>query len=261
MILLELRGLAFRYPGARTNALTEIGASIGRGELISVVGPNGSGKSTLLKLLARVFPPSSGEMLFNGRRIDEWDPRQYARAVGYLPQQAEPDLSMSALDVVLSGRAPYLGRFGWETAEDVRIACEALAECDATELATRDLDEMSGGEQKRVFLARVLAGQPEVIVLDEPLAALDPAHVTQFIRLLRGIVDRTNRTVIFVSHDLNWSAAASDRILLLHEGRLVADTTPAGFMQPDLLRRYFDLDPEIVPAAGGKRMWIVPREL
>ncbi len=261
MTLLQLRDVSFAYRGSAEPSLHEITLDVAAGQLISLVGPNGSGKSTLLKLLARIQIPSAGQMLFQGTLMSEWDRRRFARAVGYLSQHPEPDLAMKAVEVVLSGRSPHLGRFSWETSADLRIAMEALEECDASHLAGRELEELSGGEQKRVFLARVLAGQPELILLDEPLAALDPSHVAQFVRLLRSIADRGGRTIIFVSHDLNWSVAASDRILVLHQGRLVADTTPSGFMTPEILRNYFDLDPEFVCGADGVATWLVPRAI
>src|SRR5205085_2811262 len=124
-------------------------------------------------------------------------------------------------------------------------------------LAERYLDEMSGGERKRVFLARVLAGDPKLILLDEPLAALDISHVQQVSALLRGIVDRTGCTVVFASHDLNWAAAYSDRMLVMNNGGLALDATPSEVMRPDTMRELFGFEAEAVVAGG--RNWIVPR--
>ena len=250
--MLEARGVSFAYEGAE--ALRGVTASFERAQLVALTGPNGSGKSTLLKLLARVLHPQIGEIIFDGKRLREWAPKEYAKNAGYLPQEPDPTFPMRALDVVVSGRAPFLGRFAWEKASDYAEAARALALCDASHLGERYLDEMSGGERKRVFLARVLAARPRVILLDEPLASLDIAHVQQFSLLLRDIVDRTGATVLYATHDLNWAAAYSDRMLVMRSGALVVDDAPRAVMQPARIRELFGFDADVV---GGR--WLVPR--
>src|SRR5205809_4069145 len=254
-LMLEARGVSYAYDG--TGALREVTAAFDRAQLIALTGPNGSGKSTLLKLLARVLNPDIGEIIFDGRRLRDWPPKEYAKNAAYLPQDPDPTFPMRALDVVVSGRAPFLGRFAWESASDYDEAANALALCDAAYLAERYLDEMSGGERKRVFLARVLAARPRVILLDEPLASLDISHVQQFSALLRDIVDRTGATVVYATHDLNWAAAYSDRMLVMQRGVLARDATPAEVMQPERIRELFGFDAEAVEAGG--RAWLVPR--
>ncbi|HYO77302.1 MAG TPA: ABC transporter ATP-binding protein, partial [Thermoanaerobaculia bacterium] len=187
--MLDLRDVSYAY--AESQALSGVSVQFGDGELVALTGPNGSGKSTLRKLIARVHTPHSGAISFDGRPLAQWPAKEYAKLVGYLPQDPDPAFPMRAADVVVSGRAPYLGRFAWESERDWEEAHRALAMCDAAHLADRYLDEMSGGERKRVFLARILAGTPRVILLDEPLAALDLLHVQQFSALLREVVDRT----------------------------------------------------------------------
>lgn len=253
--MLDIRSVSYAYGEA--NGLRDVTVRVDRGQLIALTGPNGSGKSTLLKLIARVYSPHAGELLFEGRSLHEWPAKEYARQVGYLPQDPDPVFPMRARDVVVTGRAPYLGRFAWESEEDRKEAARALSLCDAAHLADRYLDEMSGGERKRVFLARVLAGTPRLILLDEPLAALDLSHVQQFSRLLREVVDHTGCTVLFAAHDLNWAAAHSDRMLVMQRGTLALDGTPAAVMQPDVMRDLFGF--EAVPVAAGGRQWLVPR--
>ena len=253
--MLEWRNARFAY--AVQIAVRDVSLIAGNGALIALTGQNGSGKSTLLRLAARVLEPQSGEVLFENRSLRDWDRREYARKVAYLPQEPETAFPMRALDVVVSGRAPFLGRFAWEAQPDFSAASEALALCDASHLAGRYLDEMSGGERKRVFLARVLAGKPKLILLDEPLAALDLAHVQQFSRLMRQIVDTTGATVIFASHDLNWAAAYSDRIIVMRDGEVAADGSPASLLSADLVRDLFGFDATVV-TEGGRR-WLMPR--
>ena len=195
-------------------------------------------------------------MLFETKPLAQWNGKEYAKRVGYLPQDPDPAFPMRALDVVVSGRAPYLGRFSWESARDFEEADRALALCDAAHLRDRYLDEMSGGERKRVFLARVLAGTPRLIVLDEPLAALDLSHVQQFSKLLRDVVDQTGCTVLFAAHDLNWAAAHSDRMLVMQHGALALDAPPSEVMRAEVMRALFGFEAETVSSGG--RTWIVP---
>jgi ABC-type cobalamin/Fe3+-siderophores transport system ATPase subunit len=253
--MLDLRDLSFSY--ANSDALRNVTFSLGERQLVALTGPNGSGKSTLLKMIARVLEPHRGAIAFEERNVHDWPAKEYAKRVGYLPQDPDPAFPMRAIEVVVSGRAPYLGRFSWERAGDWEEAERALALCDAAHLRDRYLDEMSGGERKRVFLARVLAGTPRLIVLDEPLAALDLSHVQQFSRLLRDVVDRTGCTVLFAAHDLNWAAAHSDRMLVMQGGALALDAPPSEVMTAAVMRTLFGFDAETV--VTGARTWIVPR--
>ncbi|HEV8433779.1 MAG TPA: ABC transporter ATP-binding protein [Thermoanaerobaculia bacterium] len=247
--MLRVENVSYSYNGRRGASDVTLHVDDG-GALIALAGPNGSGKSTLLKLIARVLTPQRGEVVLDGR--SDWMAKEYARHVGYLPQESEDVFTMKAIDVVVSGRAPYLSRFAFESESDYAEAEKALALCDASYLAQRFLDEMSGGERKRVFLARVLAGAPRLILLDEPFAALDIAHVQQFSRLLRGIVDRTNSTVVFASHDLNWAAAYSDRMIVMREGSIARDASPAEVMRADVVRELFGFEAHVVDR------WVVP---
>jgi iron complex transport system ATP-binding protein len=252
--MLDVQQASYAY--GDVSAVRDVTLHLGERQLVALTGPNGSGKSTLLKLITRVYAANSGVVLFEGTPLVQWPAKAYARVVGYLPQDPDPAFPMRAIDVVVSGRAPYLGRFAWETDHDWEEAARALALCDAQHLADRYLDEMSGGERKRVFLARVLAGTPRLIVLDEPLAALDLSHVQQFSRLLREVVDRTGCTVIFAAHDLNWAAAHSDRMLVMQSGRLALDATPAEVMTPAVMESLFGFTAETVTSRG--RSWVIP---
>lgn len=252
--MLVISEVSFGY-GDRP-ALAAISVNIPERQLVAVCGPNGSGKSTLLKLMARVLKPQSGAIDLDGRPLGDWPPRLYARSVGYLPQEPDPAFPMRAIDIVLTGRAPFMGRFAWERDADYAAAERALELCDASHLAGRYLDEMSGGERKRVFLARVLSASPRLILLDEPLASLDLAHVQQVSSLLRGIVDQTGCTILFASHELNWAAAYCDRMLILQNGSLAFDAPPSQ-LTSGVVRELFALETDVITSGG--RSWLVPK--
>ena len=253
--MLSVKNVSYAY-GDRV-ALRDVSIEVGETALVALAGANGSGKSTLLKLMARVIEPDGGDVALLGRSLREWNAKQYAQQTGYLPQDPETSFPMRAIDVVVSGRAPFLTRFGMESEHDYAEAKAALEMSDASHLANRYLDEMSGGERKRVFLARVLAGRPKLVLLDEPLSALDVAHTQRFSKLMRAIVDRTRATVVFASHDLNWAAAYSDRIIVMEAGAVAADLTPSQLMQPEIVQKLFGYQASAVTVNG--KPWLVPR--
>jgi iron complex transport system ATP-binding protein len=188
--------------------------------VVALLGENGSGKSTLLKLLAGLLPPASGELTLDGRPVGELSRREAARRIGYLPQSCEPLFPASALEMVLLGRTAYLGLLGAPRAADHAAARRALEETDTAAFADRDVREMSGGERQRVFLSRVLAGETDVLLLDEPAANLDPRHRFLVVRVLRRRAT-AGGLVVFSTHELDVAAAAADRVVLLREGRVV----------------------------------------
>jgi len=255
---LELDSVSFFYAGSGAG-VSSVSASFPAGQLVALTGPNGSGKSTLLKLMGRILSAHAGGIEFENRPVQRWSAREYARRVGYLPQDPDPVFAMSAIDVVVSGRAPYLGRFQRESESDYAAAQFALEQCDAAHLAGRILDEMSGGERKRVFLARVLAGNPQLILLDEPLASVDVSHVQRLVELFRRIVSDTGATILFATHDLNWSSAYSDRMLVMNGGQLVLDAAPEEVMRPAVMAKYFDFSAEVLTSRSSNRTWIVPQ--
>jgi ABC-type cobalamin/Fe3+-siderophores transport system ATPase subunit len=255
--VIEARGLSYDYPNGE-GGVREISLEVEPGQVVCIIGPNGAGKSTLLKLMAGILTPASGEVRIEGRSLADWGPRELARRIGYLPQESDTSFPMTALDVVLSGRASYLSRFRWEGADELKRSREALALCDAAGLEARPVDEMSGGERKRVFLARVFVAEPRVLLLDEPFAALDAAHIGQIGSIVREQSRSRGTATLLVAHDFNWAAAVSDRMVALSAGRLVAEGPPAAVLRPEVLKRCFGVEGELIESAAGRR-WFVPR--
>jgi iron complex transport system ATP-binding protein len=254
--LIEARALSARYGASR--ALDGLDASIGRGEVVAVLGENGSGKSTLLRVLARVVPASGGEVLFGGRPLSEMPRRESARRIAYVPQSVDLVFPIRSLDLVLQGRAPHGRGFVADTPEDLRLAREAMRACDVEDLAGRDAKALSGGERRRVFLARALAQQAEVWLLDEPTAGLDPRHRLDFLETLWRVHEERRTTVLLVTHEIPLAAALATSVLLLKSGRAIARGLRADVLTPDNLSRAFGAPFEARGSAFRVRSAVLP---
>ncbi|QKJ87017.1 heme ABC transporter ATP-binding protein [Paramixta manurensis] len=215
-----------------------------RGNMVALIGPNGAGKSTLLRLLTGYLPPSAGQCLLNGRAIDAWPREQLARQRAVMRQQTQVAFSLSVREMVALGRAPWSSHIA-------QVVDEVMALTDCASLAQRDYRQLSGGEQQRVQLARALAqlwredGPQGWLFLDEPTSALDLYHQQHTLRQLHRLTRETALTVCCVLHDLNLAALWSDRLLLLHQGKLVADGTPNEVLTEATLTRWYRADLQV----------------
>ncbi len=234
---IEARDLRARY-GA-TPALEGLDASIPAGAVVAVLGENGSGKSTLLKVLARVLPSSGGELLLDGVPLSTIPRRTSARRIAYVPQTMDLVFPIRSLDLVLQGRAPHSRGFAAESPEDRHLALEAMSACDVASLAERDARALSGGERRRVFLARALAQEAEVWLLDEPTAGLDPRHRLEFLETLWRVHRERGTTVLLVTHEIGLAARLSSSVLLLRAGRTIAEGPRDDVLTPENLSRAF----------------------
>ncbi len=249
--VLAARGVTAGYH--RRVVLRDVSIEVAPGELVAVVGPNGAGKSTLLKVLGGTIVPYSGVIELEGRPLSDFDRRTVARRVASLGQESSSAFAFTVMEMVLMGRAPHLSAMRLEGERDIRIAQEALEHFDLAALAARAINELSGGERRRVFLARVLAQQPKVALLDEPTAFLDLKHVADiFARLAQMRAERA-MAVIATLHDLNAAAQYADRILLLKEGRAIACGPPEQVLTRDNLRLVYETEIYVGrnPASGA----------
>lgn len=221
--LLSFDRVSFAY-GA-IEAIRGLSFSVARGEVFGLLGPNGSGKSTVLKLLSRILSPQSGWVHFAGRDLKTYSREELARQTAVVPQETVVELPFSVLEVVLMGRSPHLQKFGFEQQSDLSIAYEAMAQAGVQDLAAREIHELSGGERQRVILAKALAQQPRVLLLDEPTAFLDIRHQVEVYDLVRTLSRQSGLTVVAVLHDLNLAALYCDRLALLKSGRLFCQGT------------------------------------
>lgn len=225
--------------------LDAVSLELHAGEMVILVGPNGAGKTTLLRLLCGDLEPTDGRITLNGDPLPDLSPRDQARRRAVMRQSTTISFPFTAYEVALMGRHPHLRQRG-ERAQDQQIACDALAQTDMLAFAARLVPSLSGGEQTRVTLARVLAQQTPVLLLDEPTAALDLRHQHRTMQHARRLAD-AGGAVLAVVHDLNLAAAYADRIGILSNGHLVALDTPWQALNPALLSEVYDVTVAVQP--------------
>jgi iron complex transport system ATP-binding protein len=254
---LQAHELCFRY--ASELAVDHIELQLAPGELVALIGPNGSGKSTLLRLLAGVLRPLSGRALWAGEDIAAMPARRRARRIAYLPQQILAPPGYAAQEVVALGRHPHGTGLSWrETAADRAAVRAALADTDSESLADRRFETLSGGERQRILLASALAQGGELLLLDEPTAALDLHHQVAGMRRLRALA-MAGRAVLCATHDLNLAAAAADRLVLLARGAVVADGDARSVLLPQRLRDVYGDGVWVGPHPGGQGVAVLPQ--
>lgn len=238
--LLDARDLHFEYPGA-IRALDGVDLSCSAGELLAVIGPNGSGKSTLLKLFAGLLTPARGEVRLDGEPLGTSTVRERSRRIAVVPQflRSLPDITVE--DFVAGGRYGHLGIWKQETPHDWEVVRRALADADLTELAGRLLLHLSGGQRQRVLIARALAQEAEVLLVDEPSNSLDPEHQIRVFRLLSGLT-REGRGAVVVTHDLNLASQFASRIAVLSRGRVLTSGSAALVLRREVLEPVYGPD-------------------
>jgi iron complex transport system ATP-binding protein len=258
VILLEARGLRYRHPGGSRDALAGASISVASGEVVAAIGPNAAGKSTLARLCCGLLAPQQGAISLQGTPLAQLTRRERARRVAFLPQNPPHDLSFTAREVALMGRAPHLGLWSLEGPHDLESARAALEEFDAEDLADRPVSQLSGGERQRVFLARAFAQEAALLVLDEPTAALDLAHQVLLVNALRRKA-RDGGGALLVLHDLALAGAACDRLSLLDRGQVIAEGTPAEVLRPEVLSPVYGTAVDVVPNPGTGQPLVAPR--
>lgn len=259
MKAVEIRNMNLSFGGRPI--LKDLSLEIGTGEFAVIIGPNGTGKTSLLRALAGLLP-CTGEIMIEGRPLREMTRRQLAMTLAIVPQQTPTGLPFRVADTVLLGRSPHLGLLGLEGEKDYAIARRAMEFTEVSELADRNVDELSGGERQRVIIARAICQEPRLILLDEPTAALDPAHQVKILDLMEQLRREQKTTVIMVSHDLNLAAIYGDRLILLAEGRIQASGPPSAVLSEELLEASYGCKMMVeCGKAGIPRVFPLPKKI
>jgi ABC-type cobalamin/Fe3+-siderophores transport system ATPase subunit len=259
--MLNASDISFAYPRRRAEShrvLEDVSLEVTRGAIVGLLGPNGSGKTTLLRILAGVLPPQSGTVAIDGRLIADMTRRELARRVAVVPQETYSTFDFSVIDMVLMGRYPHLGAFELEGADDQAIARDALAATGTSALEARPFATLSGGEKQRVVIASALAQASDMLLLDEPTAALDLGYQFEIAALLRRLNSDRGTTMIVSTHDLNLAAALCERVVLLKQGRVIAQGVTEETLTAENIRQLYEVEADVRfhPRAG--HLTVVP---
>jgi iron complex transport system ATP-binding protein len=222
--------------------LKNISLNIEKGKFYCIAGPNGSGKTTFLRTLFNVIPVDKGLIHIDTHDINSYSQKKLARIEAVVPQNTYPECEFSSFDVVMMGRSPYLSPLQNESAKDIRIVMESMEITNTWHLKDTPVRYLSGGEKQRVIIARALAQQTEILLLDEPVSNLDIHHQIEILNLLKKLNDEKGITVIAVLHDLNHVFAYSHKVILIHEGRLVDIGTPENVLTCENIKKVFAVD-------------------
>ncbi len=222
--------------------LEKISFQLEEGEYLGIIGPNGAGKTTLLKIMTGVKSPLAGEVLVDGKNLSRLCRKEIARIMAVVPQSSFVPPLFTVEDVVLMGRYPHQKSRFANTEEDIKGAEEAMRATNTTDFRQRPVSELSGGERQEVIIARALAQEPKILLLDEPTANLDIKHQMKILGLVRSLVKEGGITAIMVIHDLNLAARFCDRLILLHNRKIQAQGEPEGVLTPQNLKEAYEVD-------------------
>ena len=242
----QVRGLRFSYERSAAgdgsqSVIRNVSFSVDSGEMLGIVGPNGSGKTSLLKLLGNMIQHQQGSIALYGRLLSELRQEAVAKTVAFVPQDTHQAFPFTVAETVLTGRFPHHHRtfwdlgFGWDSADDRALAQQAMMTMDVWHLAARPVTGLSGGERQRVIIARALAQDPEVLLLDEPTAFLDLQHQIDICAVLHRLKQERGLTIVLVSHDLNLASQYCDRLMLLDRGEVYRLGRPEEVIRPEVL--------------------------
>ena len=245
MVKLEIQKISLGY-GPRT-VVKDLSFELHRGELLGLVGPNGCGKTSIIKSLSRVMTNTSGQIVLDGKDLSAISRNELARLIGVVPQNPQLPDTFTVFEVVVLGRNPHVGLFSGESARDIDIVRQAMEKTGITHLAKRRIGELSGGEKQRVTIARVLAQEPQILLLDEPTASLDIAQQLEILDLIGGMCRDNNLAGLIAIHDLNVAAQYCTRILMLKDGAIHACGTPAEVITAENVRAVFAAETAIYP--------------
>ncbi len=259
--MIDVNLISFRYH--KDWVVQDVSFRVEKGEFIGVIGPNGSGKSTLLKILCRLLSPQRGEVFFESFPLKRMNRTDIAKKVALVPQEIHLLFPFRVMEIVLMGRSPYLGHLMFERERDWEIARKAMEWTEILPFSERPMDELSGGERKRVFIARALAQEPEVILLDEPTANLDIHHQTDFLNLILTLNRERGLTIVMATHDMNIASEFSDRLILFQQGRIWKMGTPGQVITRENIERVYGCEAWVDhhPVSGMPRISLLKKEV
>jgi iron complex transport system ATP-binding protein len=256
MVTLNVNGVECRYGSVKI--LSDINLKVNPGDFVGILGPNGSGKTTLLKSISRILKPHGGSILIDKSNIYELKPVDVAKTMAVVPQDNVVGFNFSVMDVVLMGRNPHLNHFQMETEKDVQIAKQAMILTNTWNLADRSIHELSGGERQRVIIARALAQEPKILLLDEPMTHLDIINQLEVMDLIKSFCVKNNIMVLAVIHDLNLAARYCNTVIMLKDGKVhVAGDIEDAFTSENI-KSVFQVDAIVRKNLVTNSLYVIP---
>jgi iron complex transport system ATP-binding protein len=252
---LAVEALSFGYPGRRVG--DAVSFTLAPGEVLCLLGPNGGGKSTLLKTVLGLIPRLAGVVAIDGEDTAAWPARRRALAFGYVPQSGAGQFAFTVAEMVLMGRSAHKSAFAAPSAADRAIAEAALATLGIAALADRDWLKISGGERQLALIARALAQEPRLLILDEPTANLDFGNQVRVLAELKKLAAR-GLAIIFATHHPEQAFACADRVAILHDGTLLRLGSPEATITPETMRTVYGIDVDVVPVGDGRIKMCLP---
>ncbi len=247
-MLFDVKNLTFSYENGKPEkqkVLADLSVSIEKGSFTGILGPNGCGKTTFLDLLVRHLTPEKGEIVFEGKRLDAYSSKEYAKEVALVSQNFYINFSYTVEEIVMMGRHPYIQRFSSPSATDFQIAKAAMQKADILKFRDKYVTQLSGGERQRVVFARALAQDTPVLILDEATSNLDINHTLSLMSLVSESVINRNRTVISVFQDINLASMYCDRLILLNKGQVIAAGKTEDIFTSDNIKKVFNVESRI----------------
>ncbi|HHD2754273.1 TPA: ABC transporter ATP-binding protein [Clostridium perfringens] len=246
--MIEIKNLSKKY--GNKFVVDDVSFNINKGKITSFIGPNGAGKSTVLSMISRIMSKDEGEVIIDGVPLEKWNDKELAKKVAILRQSNNINVRLTIRELVSFGRFPH--NEGRLTKEDDKYIDDAIEYMQLKDIENRYLDELSGGQRQRAYIAMVIAQNTEYILLDEPLNNLDMKHSVKMMKVLRGLVNDLNKTVVIVMHDINFASFYSDSIVVLKDGKIARNDDTSKIISKEFLEDIYEIDFEIKNFNGNK---------
>lgn len=250
-MMLKINNISFSY-GQDKKILDDISLDVSQGDVLGILGINGAGKTTFIKCINNIFSPDFGTVKINGKDISSMTPKEIAQLIAYVPQYNGTFFYINVLDTVMMGRLPYAGRS--YSKKDREIVYNILEKMNLEKFAFRSISEMSGGERQRVFIARALAQQPKIIILDEPTSSLDLHNQLFILKIIEDLAKRDNLTIIMIIHDLNLASMFCSKLVMLKEGKIFAQGNSVDVLTEENISKVYKVSSKISIEDGYKHI-------
>jgi iron complex transport system ATP-binding protein len=257
--LYQIKNISFAYD--EKDVIKDISLDIEISEFVGIIGPNGSGKTTLLRLLNKILKEKKGKIYYKGQSLNKVEQTQISKEVGFVPQETFINFPFTVSEIVMMGRYPYIGMLGFEGKKDIEIVKQCLEITDLKDMGERLYVDLSGGEKKRVIIARALAQEPESLLLDEPTSALDIRYEIEVYNLLRRLNQNKKITIIIVTHNINFASLYCSRLVLMRDGSIFGIGNAVDIIKPEIIKDVYGIDVKINYDNETRAPYLLPKTI